>query len=75
MVENIGNNENNENNDCENNGNNNNNKNNGNNNSSENDDGTKSIVLNLVKLSKEYDIVLIKYNQAQKDYINYLKTQ
>ena len=29
----------------------------------------------LEKLSKEYDIVLIKYNQAQKDYINYLKTQ
>ena len=60
-----------ENNNCTNN---NKNKNNGNN-SSENDDGTKSIVLNLVKLSKEYDIVLIKYNQAQKDYINYLKTQ
>ena len=76
MVGNIGNNENenendNENDNCKNN---NKNKNNGNN-SSENDDGTKSIVLNLVKLSKEYDIVLIKYNQAQKDYINYLKTQ
>jgi hypothetical protein len=76
----IGNNENeNDNNENENDNNNNcgnnNNKNNENNSSSENDDGTKSIVLNLVKLSKEYDIVLIKYNQAQKDYINYLKTQ
>ena len=40
-----------------------------------NDDGTKSIVLSLEKLSKEYDIVLIKYNQAQKDYINFLRTQ
>ena len=39
------------------------------------DDGTKSIVLSLETLSKEYDTVLIKYNQAQKDYINYLKTQ
>jgi hypothetical protein len=51
-------------------------KNNDNNNNSNNDDdGTKSVVLSLEKLSKEYDIVLIKYNQAQKDYINYLKTQ
>lgn len=40
-----------------------------------NDDGTKSIVLSLETLSKEYDTVLIEYNQAQKDYINYLKTQ
>jgi hypothetical protein len=65
MVENSENNENNEN-----------SKNNQNNkNSGNDDDGTKSIVLNLEKLSKEYDIVLIKYNQAQKDYINYLKTQ
>ena len=40
-----------------------------------NDDGTKSVVLSLETLSKEYDTVLIKYNQAQKDYINYLKTQ
>jgi hypothetical protein len=39
------------------------------------DDGTKSVVLGLETLSKEYDTVLIKYNQAQKDYINYLKTQ
>ena len=39
------------------------------------DDGTKSVVLSLETLSKEYDTVLIKYNQAQKDYINYLKTQ
>ena len=40
-----------------------------------NDDGTKSVVLSLETLSKEYDTVLIKYNQAQTDYINYLKTQ
>jgi hypothetical protein len=39
------------------------------------DDGTKSIVLSLETLSKKYDTTLIKYNQAQKDYINYLKTQ
>jgi len=39
------------------------------------DDGTKSIVLSLEALSKEYDTVLIKYNQAQKDYIDYLKRQ
>ena len=53
------------------------NKNNSNNgkNNYNTDDGTKSVVLSLEKLSKEYDIVLIKYNQAQKDYINYLKTQ
>jgi hypothetical protein len=56
--------------------NNNNNHHNQNNNQSNNaDDGTKSVVLGLEKLSKEYDIVLIRYNQAQKDYINYLKTQ
>ena len=48
---------------------------NSNHNSNNNDDGTKSVVLGLEKLSKEYDIVLIKYNQAQKDYINYLKSQ
>jgi hypothetical protein len=54
---------------------NNSNQNNDNNSNQNNDDGTKSVVLGLEKLSKEYDIVLIKYNQAQKDYINYLKTQ
>jgi hypothetical protein len=48
---------------------------NNNDNNNDTDDGTKSVVLDLEKLSKEYDIVLIKYNQAQKDYINYLKTQ
>ena len=52
-----------------------NNNNNNNNNNKNSDDGTKSVVLNLETLSKEYDTVLIKYNQAQKDYINYLKTQ
>ena len=65
---------NNQNNDDDNN--NQNNHHNQNNNQSNNaDDGTKSVVLGLEKLSKEYDIVLIRYNQAQKDYINYLKTQ
>ena len=46
-----------------------------NDNTNTNDDGTKSVVLSLETLSKEYDTVLIQYNQAQKDYINYLKTQ
>jgi hypothetical protein len=46
-----------------------------NNNNNNNDDGTKSVVLSLETLSKEYDTVLIKYNQAQKDYIDYLKSQ
>jgi hypothetical protein len=50
-------------------------KNNKNNKNNNNDDGTKSVVLSLETLSKEYDTVLIKYNQAQKDYINYLKSQ
>ena len=54
---------------------NNNNSNHINSNNINTDDGTKSVVLGLEKLSKEYDIVLIRYNQAQKDYINYLKTQ
>ena len=35
-------------------------ENSGNKNSGNDDDGTKSVVLNLEKLSKEYDIVLIK---------------
>lgn len=52
-----------------------NNKNNKNNDNNSTDDGTKSIVLSLETLSKEYDTVLIKYNQAQKDYIDYLKKQ
>jgi hypothetical protein len=52
------------------------NKNNLRENNNDNDnDSTKSVVLSLEKLSKEYDTVLIKYNQAQKDYINYLKSQ
>ena len=53
---------------------NNNNNNNGNNKDVNNND-TKSVVLNLETLSKEYDTVLIKYNQAQKNYVNYLKNQ
>ena len=44
-------------------------------NNNNDDDGTKSVVLSLEILSKEYDTVLIKYNQAQKDYINYLKSE
>ena len=50
-------------------------KENENENNNNNDDGTKSVVLSLETLSKEYDTVLIKYNQAQKDYIDYLKSQ
>jgi len=50
------------------------NKNNDKNNDNDNDN-TKSVVLSLEKLSKEYDTVLIKYNQAQQDYINYLQGQ
>ena len=36
---------------------------------------TKSIVMNLEMLNKEYDTVLIKYNQAQKDYFTFLQSQ
>ena len=39
------------------------------------DGETKSIILSLETLSKEYDTVLIKYNQAQKDYINYIENK
>jgi hypothetical protein len=45
------------------------------NNTSNNTDETKSIVMSLEMLSKEYDTVLIKYNQAQKDYFTFLQSQ
>lgn len=35
-------------------------------------DNTKSVILSLEQLSKEYSNTLIKYNQAQLDYVNYL---
>lgn len=34
---------------------------------------TNSVILNLEQLSKEYSNTLIKYNQAQIDYANYIK--
>jgi hypothetical protein len=34
----------------------------------------ESVVLGLEVLKKQYDTVLIQYNQAQTDYINYLKS-
>jgi len=42
---------------------------------SNNDDGTKSIVLNLETLSKEYDVTLKMYTSAQSDYINSLSKE
>ena len=47
------------------------------NNNSDNssNDETKSIIMNLATLSKQYDVVLIKYNLAQKNYANFIKTQ
>ena len=47
--------------------------NNDNNKNGNNKNDTKSVVLNLETLSKEYDTVLIKYNQAQKNYVNYFQ--
>ena len=37
------------------------------------DDGTNSLVLNLETLTAEYDAILIRYNQAQVNYIDFLK--
>ena len=34
-----------------------------------------SVILNLEKISKEYNNVLTQYNQARSNYINYLKTK
>jgi hypothetical protein len=36
---------------------------------------TGSVILNLEKISKEYNNVLTQYNQARSNYINYLKTK
>jgi hypothetical protein len=36
---------------------------------------TGSVILNLEKISKEYNNVLTQYNQARSNYINYLSTQ
>ena len=38
-------------------------------------DSTKNIVLSLELLSKEYNVVLIQYNQAQQNYIDFLQSQ
>lgn len=35
-------------------------------------DNTNSVILSLEQLSKQYSNTLIKYNQAQLDYVNYL---
>lgn len=37
-------------------------------------DNTNSVILSLEQLSKEYSNTLIKYNQAQLDYVNYLNS-
>ena len=44
-----------------------------NNNQDQNNSG--SVILNLEKISKEYNNVLTQYNQARSNYINYLKTK
>ena len=41
-----------------------------NNNQDQNNSG--SVILNLEKISKEYNNVLTQYNQARSNYINYL---
>jgi hypothetical protein len=46
-----------------------------NSNTSNSNDETKSVVMSLEMLSKEYDTILIKYNQAQKDYFTFLQSQ
>lgn len=37
-------------------------------------DGTDSLVLNLETLTAEYDAILVRYNQAQVNYIDFLKS-
>jgi hypothetical protein len=41
--------------------------------SSESQNQNNSAILNLESLTKEYDTLLIQYNQVQSDYINYLQ--
>ena len=41
----------------------------------ENQNNTGSVILNLEKISKEYNNVLTQYNQARSNYINYLNTK
>jgi hypothetical protein len=51
-----------------------NNSNNSNNNTfNENNEKAKSVVLNLETLKAEYDTLLLQYNKAQSDYVNFLK--
>ena len=54
------------------------NNNQGQNNQGQNNQGqnnTSSVILNLEKISKEYNNVLTQYNQARSNYINYLQTK
>ena len=39
----------------------------------ENQNNTGSVILNLEKISTEYNNVLTQYNQARSNYINYLR--
>jgi hypothetical protein len=41
----------------------------------ENQNNTGSVILNLEKISTEYNNVLTQYNQARSNYINYLNTK
>jgi hypothetical protein len=41
--------------------------------SEQNKQKNNSIILNLESLTKEYDTLLIQYNQVQSDYINYIQ--
>lgn len=43
--------------------------------SNKNNNTVDSLILNLETLIKEYDILLIQYNQVQNDYIHYLQNQ
>ena len=44
-------------------------------NKNQGENNTGSVILNLEKISKEYNNVLTQYNQARSNYINYLKTK
>ena len=46
-----------------------------NSNNTNSNDPTKNVILSLEVLSKEYDVVLIQYNQAQQNYINFIKSE
>lgn len=44
------------------------------NNQNQNENNTRSVILNLENISTEYNNVLTQYNQARSNYINYLNT-